>query len=178
MWLFSTSEDQPDESQFDESLQAQNRKVPLVSDTKSNLRLLGLDTPGLHRDLQWWVPSDAARIIRVKKNDQNGVNKDEAMGDEYIHDVMEIPNCKIVGNGADNIDATNTSLRTQYTSWDLPKLSFETGDDEDSEEEVKVILLATESVICFKRPTICPGYVHSLHVGCSEDIENSHQRRR
>ncbi|KLU85217.1 hypothetical protein MAPG_04247 [Magnaporthiopsis poae ATCC 64411] len=142
LWLYSVSEHEQGEQGKQASPGSRHPKSDSWlrakgSPAKPSLRLLGLYTPGLHRDLWWWMPRDTARIIQVE---QKAERDDSGM--------LEVENHRIVGFGSGaGIASQKPGGQTRYTSWDLATFNLHlTGGSVGGKET----LLATESYDALK----------------------------
>jgi len=63
LWLYSVYKQEQGGREDNMWLEAEGAPA------KRSLRLLGSSTPSLRRDLQWWVPNGAIRLIKVKTHD-------------------------------------------------------------------------------------------------------------
>ncbi|RYP71470.1 hypothetical protein DL769_004695 [Monosporascus sp. CRB-8-3] len=73
------------------------------SSAELSLRILGLSTPALLRDLRWWMPSDAPRILEIEEDN----------GGE-----LEVENHRVVGSDPQRVDIIECEQggRTRYKS--------------------------------------------------------------
>ncbi|KAK7421581.1 hypothetical protein QQX98_002048 [Neonectria punicea] len=60
------------------------------------LTLLGQHTPALYRDLNWWLPNGAARIIKVEQHESTECVKSDSAKDDNLLDV-DVDERRIVG---------------------------------------------------------------------------------
>ncbi|KAF4997521.1 hypothetical protein FDECE_12051 [Fusarium decemcellulare] len=122
LWLFSVNQYEKGQG-LDGS---HNRTPGIPSRSKgppqnSSLRLLGRHDKSLHRDLDWWMPHDATRILRAQQLDsvRNTQNHDS----DDNQKVLEVPNHRIVGCGSrENCAPPELSGQARYQSSPLSKL--------------------------------------------------------
>ncbi|KAI9147138.1 Ankyrin repeat, PH and SEC7 domain containing protein secG [Paramyrothecium foliicola] len=102
------------------------------SPAKSSLRLLGPYDEGLHRDLWWWMPDEAFRVITVEE-DHNG------------DEMLEIESHRVVGSGLGAGNATQKPLPIRYSRRELARLDFNLFDSRWKTGARSKEILATES---------------------------------
>ncbi|KAF6841878.1 ankyrin repeat protein, partial [Colletotrichum musicola] len=112
------------------------------SKMKQNLRILGLHTPALLQDLQWWVPKELFRVAEVQEVDDNSNTKAELCTTVGYERIAE-------SEGGHTSQSERLSARFRRTGLDLSK--FDPRDDPvyvrpkfDGDEKMD-FLLAAES---------------------------------
>ncbi|KAJ3534758.1 hypothetical protein NM208_g7414 [Fusarium decemcellulare] len=122
LWLFSVNQ-----YESDQGLDNRHNRTPgTPSRSKgplqnSSLRLLGGYGRSLHRDLDWWMPHDATRILRVQEFDW--VRNTQNDGIDDAQKVLDMLKHRIVGCGSRE-SCTSPALAGQarYQSSPLSKL--------------------------------------------------------
>ncbi|CAM1508997.1 Fc.00g027360.m01.CDS01 [Cosmosporella sp. VM-42] len=131
LWLYSVNEEEMKAPKVSDGDDAWHRAKGTPS--KLSLHLLGSKTPSLNRDLWWWMPRDAARIIEVEEKEEEEEEDDQC-------DKLEVENHRIVGCCSDPSGAPqHLDKRTRYKSCRLTSLSF------DDKTKAANTILATES---------------------------------
>jgi len=133
LWLYSVSEQEEDE--YQKASRTSHPEDAWLrsggSPAKRSLRLLGSYTKGLHRDLSWWMHSEATRIMNVEECDDG---------------TLEVEDRRIVGCGSGSGGASQKPVRlARYKTGELAKFSFDLADNHDSEGGARHSLLGTES---------------------------------
>ncbi|KAI8681040.1 hypothetical protein NCS55_00353700 [Fusarium keratoplasticum] len=116
LWLFSVNYyEMKQESSTRHSqtpVMSRRAKMPLKN---SSLRLLGEHRRGLHRDLGWWMPDDATRILKVQKCDRS-----KETVTEDTQRLLDVQDHRIVGCGS--LPRVGLlSFNTRFQSSPLPK---------------------------------------------------------
>ncbi|KAF4466026.1 ankyrin repeat [Fusarium albosuccineum] len=125
LWLFSVNQ-----YESDQGLHKRHNRIPGISISSKgplqnlSLRLLGGYDKSLHRDLDWWMPNDATRILRVQEFDwvKNAQNDDA----DDTQKVLDVPNHRIVGCGSrENCTSPALPGQARYQSSPLSKLHLD-----------------------------------------------------
>ncbi|KAM0420369.1 hypothetical protein ACHAPT_011788 [Fusarium lateritium] len=117
LWLFSVNQ-----YESEQELDRGSDQIPGISHyvkgplSNSSLRLLGRYDKRLHRDLDWWMPHDATRILRVQAFDRT---RNENTENDDTKRVLDVQNHRIVGCGSTTSPALSGESRYQCSP--LPK---------------------------------------------------------
>ena len=141
MWLYSMRDKEQDQhQQGHEQQESPGNLFPnggarlhtKGSSVNPGLRLLGLNSVALRRDLQWWTPNDAVGIIEVGEDSRGR---------------LEVVRSRVVGCAAGQGDASQKSAdqNSRYKSRELAKLSFDQANDKLVDEGESYAFLATET---------------------------------
>lgn len=117
LWLFSVNyyetKQESGTRHSQTPVMSRRAKMPLQN---SSLRLLGEHRRGLHRDLDWWMPDDAIRILKVQKYDRS---KETAIEDTQR--LLDVQDHRIVGCGSQARSGL-PSLNTRFQSSPLDEI--------------------------------------------------------
>ncbi|KAH6847821.1 hypothetical protein B0I37DRAFT_152071 [Chaetomium sp. MPI-CAGE-AT-0009] len=147
LWLFSVHQDKRDDQEKHREGLSASISDPgddawlraKGSPAKRSLRLLGSYTQGLHRDLWWWMPSEATGIIKMVEDDDGLVNESDA-------DIIEVERHRIVGHAPERRPASQKpGEQTRFKTRELMKPSFHSTDKHLGEGETAGALLAAAS---------------------------------
>ncbi|KAF4857780.1 Ankyrin repeat, PH and SEC7 domain containing protein secG [Colletotrichum siamense] len=114
------------------------------------LRLLGLHTTALRRDLRWWVPKDILRIFEVQDQEQPQRPRERQKNNRG--DVLDIEPHRIIGYSQQKLFQQDRRIGTEKSHYlirfsreNLPEETTDDDEDESAEDVETNTILATES---------------------------------